>query len=183
MNTRRMLNAAVAVALGAIGGGARAAVPPPNGGTIAIAPKTADGDDGAATQAFVEAATEALSDRGFTILDDPDHAAYVAELILSRGDVGTALARPSGQRAASVVGAGVAIPLSPGRSELVPLRRTRLEIRIRRRGEADIVWDGAAVTARQAGSGKGADKAVASDLAQAILRAYPVAPSDVIGVP
>jgi hypothetical protein len=175
--------AAAALALAPPGGGALSASPPPNGGTISIEPKTADGKTDPSMASFVDAAAEALTARGFTVFDDPDHAASVVELLLSRSDVGTSLARVPGQRAASVVGTGVSVPLSTGASELVPLRRTRLELRIRRRGEAAVVWDGTAVTVREAGTREGTDRAVASDLSQALLQAYPTVPKDVVGVP
>jgi hypothetical protein len=81
------------------------------------------------------------------------------------------------------VGAGVVIPFSTGASALVPLVRTRLELRIRKRGADGVVWDGAAVTVRAAGTKKGADEPVAVDLSEALLRGYPTEPEGVIGVP
>lgn len=163
---------------------------PPAGGSISIEPKTADGDYSPSTQAFVNAAGEAFAARGFTILEDPGHAAYVAELILTRVEVGTGLAKPPTGGATVVpggafgsTGAGVVVPLSSGRSELVPLRRTQVELRIRKRGEAEAIWHGAAMTVRSAGTRKGADDVVASDLSEAILRGYPAEPEDVVGVP
>ena len=179
---------AAAMALASIAGAAPAAASPPAGGSISIEPNIAGGKADPATQPFVSAATEALAAQGFTILEDPGHAAYVAELILSRTEVGTGSAkiRTGGASAASGayggVGVGASIPLAAG-SELVPLQRTQLEVRIRKRGEEAVVWDGAAVTVRAAGTRKGADEAVAADLSAAILRGYPVAPEGVIGVP
>ena len=172
----------VAAALAATTAGA-APVAPPQGGTISIQPKTTDGDYDASLTAFADAAAAALAARDFTVLDDTGHAAYVVELLLGREDIGTGLARVPGQRAAAVVGLGVAVPLSTGRSDVVPLRRTRLEMRVRRRGEAAIVWDGAAVTIREASTRTGADGAVATDLVGALLQAYPAQPRTVIGVP
>ena len=171
------------VALGPLHGAPLPAGPPPAGGTVSIEPKTADGDYDASLHTFTEAASVALAARGFTILDDPGHAAYVMELVLSRGEVGTGLARVPGQRAASPAGLGVSVPFSTGRSELVPLERTRLELRMRRRGGAAVVWSGAAVTVREAGTRKGADAAVATDLSTVLLQSYPAVPRDVIGVP
>jgi hypothetical protein len=175
--------AAAALTLALMGGGALRASPPPNGGTISIETKTEDGNDDPAMHSFVDAVAEALTAKGFTVFDDPDHAASVVELLLSRGDAGTGFARVPGQRAPSLIGTGVAIPLSTGASEVVHLQRTRLEMRIRRRGETDIVWDGAAVTVREAGTREGSDQAVASALSQALLQSYPAAPKDVVGVP
>lgn len=166
------------------------AAPPPNGGTISIQPAPADGDQGPPTPSILNAASEAFAAKGFTILEDPAHAAYVAELIVSRAEVGTGTAKASAGSAAVLpggasgsVGAGVTIPLSTGKSRLVPLQRTRLEIRIRKRGEEGIVWHGAATTVRAAGTRKGGDDAVASDLSEAVLRGYPAEPEGVVGVP
>lgn len=177
------LVASVAVALAMMNGGALSAEPPPAGGTISIEPRTGNGDYDPSMPAFVDAASKALTARSFTVFDDPGHAAAVVEMVVSRDDVGTGLAKVPGQQAASLIGTGVSIPLSTGDSQLVPLRRTRLELRIRRRGETNIVWDGTAVTVREAGTRGGTDTAVAADLIQALLEAYPAQPRDVIGVP
>lgn len=180
---------AALMAVSPIGGGSLAAAVPPGGGTASIEPKTADGDYDPALPSFVNAASDALAAKGFTILED-DHAAYVVELILSRAEVGTGTAKVPAGRAGTMpggaggsVGAGVVIPFSTGQSRLVPLQRTRLEMRIRKRGETAVVWDGAAVTVRAAGTRKGADDLVAADLSKAVLRLYPAEPEGVVGVP
>jgi hypothetical protein len=180
---------AAALALMAYPSGLWAAPPPPAGGTISLAPKTANGDYDASLQSFVEATSEALGVQGFTILD-ADHAAYSAELILSRVEVGTGTAKVPQSRSSvdrggafGSVGAGVTIPLTTGKSSIVPLQQTRLELRIRKRGDDAVIWDGAAVTVRAAGTRKGADGAVATDLSNALLRSYPVQPATDIGVP
>jgi hypothetical protein len=181
---------AAMMALMPILGGSLSAAAPPGGGTISIEPRTADGDYDSAMPAFVNAAGEALAAKGFTNVEDSGHAAYVVELILSRVEVGTGRAKvPAGSAAVAPggasgsVGAGVVIPFSTGASLLVPVLRTRLEMRIRKRGAEGIVWDGAAVTVRAAGTRKGAEGLVASDLSEAILRSYPAEPEGVAGVP
>lgn len=190
MNNRSALFMVAAMALVPVWGGSLSAAAPPNGGTISIEPKTADGDYDSATPSFVNAASEALAAKGFTILEDPGHSAYVAELILSRVEVGTASAKASAGSSAVTpggaygsVGAGVIIPLPTGKSRLVPVQRTRLEMRIRKRGEEGVVWQGVAVTVRPAGTKKGANDVVASDLSEAVLRSYPAEPKDIVGVP
>lgn len=159
----------------------------PTSGTISVEPRSAATDSVALTPTFVNAADEALAAKGLTILDDPGHAAYVAELTLSRTDVGTGSAKvPRGSAAVTPglgVGAGVSVPLSMGETRLVPLQRIRLEMRIRKRGEDAVVWTGAAVTVRAAGTKNGADAVVAADLSQALLRSYPAQPEDVITIP
>jgi hypothetical protein len=174
---------AAALALAPTGGGSLQASPPPNGGTISIELQAADGSPDASMRPFVDAASAALTAKGFTVFDDPDHAASVVELIVSRDDVGTGLAKVPGQSAASVAGTGVAIPLSTGESQVVRLQRTRLEMRIRKRGEAGLVWDGVAVTVRALGMKKGTDEIIASDLSRALLQSYPIEPTDIVGVP
>jgi hypothetical protein len=114
----------------------------------------------------------------------------VGELILSREQIGTEAAKvPAGSATAGpggaggTVGVGARIPLSSGATVQVPLLRTRLELRIRKRGGDGIVWDGAAVTVRAARTKKGANDVVAADLSEALLQGYPAVPDGVVGVP
>jgi hypothetical protein len=157
--------------------------PPPSGGTIVIEAAAKDGVSGRAVPSFVEAASKALTARGFTIFDDPAHAAYLAELTLSRAPVGMGLGKDPHADTAAVVGTGVVVPLSTGRSNVVTLQRTRLELRIRKRDDGRVVWDGTAVTVRNAGTRKGTDQMVATDLSAALLAGYPAQPQDIVGVP
>ena len=163
---------------------------PPAGGTISIEAKGVDAELAPSLPAFVTAISDALYARGFTMLDQPGHAAYVAEVDLSRVEVGTGSAHVSTSGSSvepggvgSSVGVGVRIPLPTGKSTLVPLQRTRMEIHIVKRGEQAPVWHGAAITVRSAGTKKGQDDVVAAALAEALLRAYPAQPEDVVGVP
>lgn len=181
--------AAAAMALLAICGRAVAAAPPPDGGSISIEPASDGETPGRLPPAFFEAASDALAARGFTILEDPGHPAYVAELTIIRTEVGTGSAKaPAGRGAVAPgafggVGAGVTIPLSTGNSVLVPLERTQLQLLIRKRGEADVVWRGTAVTVRAGGTKTGADQVVAADLTRAMLDGYPAQPQGILGVP
>jgi hypothetical protein len=159
------------------------AASPPGGGTISIEAATK------APQPFTVAAGEALAAKGFTVLEGAGHAAYVAELALAREQLGTTTsAAPVGRSDAWTgfgprVGAGMSLSLPTGKSDLVPLQRTRLELRIRKRGEPEVLWSGTAVTVRAADAGKGRDDVVAADLSNALLRAYPEQTADVLGVP
>jgi hypothetical protein len=186
MNKRVGLIAAAALGLLSTMAGAA----PPAGGTISVEAQPADAELGRSMPSFVSAADEALATKGFTILEEPGHAAFVAELSLSRVRVGTGSAKVPVDRAAVIpgdspdrVGAGIRIPLSTGKSQLVPLQKTRLQIRIRKRGEENVLWQSTAITVRAAGTRKGQDDTVASDLFEALLRDYPAQPRDVIGVP
>jgi hypothetical protein len=181
---------AAAMVLASICGGSLSAASPPKGGTISIEARTAGADD-PSMRSFVIAAGEALGAKGFTILTEPGHAAYVAELTLTRVDLGTSKAKALTGSSSSItpgavpgaVGAGATVPLATGKSRLVALQRIRLEIRIRKLGEDSTLWDGAALTVRAAGTRKGADEIVAADLSEAVLRSYPAETGDVIGVP
>lgn len=164
-------------------GGALSAATPPKGGTIVIEPKTADGEDDPSFHSFVDAVSAALMAKGFTIFDDSAHAAYLAELTLSRATIGTGLGKNPNEDSVSPAGTGVAIPLPTGNSSVVTLQRTQLEIRIRHREDGNVVWDGTAVTVREGGTRTGAIQAVAVDLSKALLDGYPVEPKDIIGVP
>jgi hypothetical protein len=180
--TQLTLGAALAM-MPLLFGGPLFAAPPPGGGTITIEPKTADGGHDPAMQVFVDAASAALTGKGFTIFDDPLHAAYIAELTLSRAGVGTGLGKDPHRDGIDAAGTGLAIPLSTGNSSVVTLQRTRLEILIRKRSDGSVVWDGAAVTVRESGTQKGTPRTVASDLSDVLLHIYPVEPGDVVGVP
>jgi hypothetical protein len=181
---------AAAIGLAGISTALPAASPPPDGGTISIEKKVVEGDDSPATPMFVDAAGEALAEKGFTILQDPGHAAYVAELTLRRVEVGTGSAKvragsgttmPGGAHGS--VGAGVVIPLSTGKSTLVPLHRIELDMRIVKRGEDAVIWHGSAVTVRAAAPGKDADEAAVRDLSKALLRSYPVESEGAVSIP
>lgn len=132
---------------------------------------------------FVDAASEALTAKGFTIFDDPSHAAYLAELTLSRAAVGTGLGRDPQGASAGMAGTGVVVPLSTGQSSVITLERTRLEMRIRRRADGGIVWTGAAVTVRGTDTRQGNAQKVAADLSEALLHSYPSEPGNIVGVP
>jgi hypothetical protein len=164
-------------------GTVRAADPPPHGGTITIYPKTASGDYDPSLTTYANAAREALTDKGFTTLEDPAHTLYVAELTLDRAAIGTGFTKDRGGASASVAGTAVVVPFSTGQSKAVTLQRTRIEIRIKTRGDGAVVWDGSAVTVRPSGTAKGNDATVAADLSRALLSGYPEQPEDTVGVP
>ncbi|PXA82959.1 hypothetical protein DMC47_44725 [Nostoc sp. 3335mG] len=178
----KRLIAGLALALASFGAGASsAATPPPHGGTTTLHPSN-DGDYDPSLHIFADAAAQMLTNKGFTILEDPAHTAYVVEMKLSRDAVGTGMAR--GPRdPATVVGTGLVVPLSTGASSVVALERSRIDLKIRNRADNSIVWSGAAVTVRSTGAKNGTDEAVAADLSKALLQIYPTQPEDTIGVP
>lgn len=149
------------------------------GGTIAVS--SSDQDDPLAA-ASTRAAATAFGARGFTILNDPVHAAYSAEVITTRTEIGTSVAKGR-TGPALATGAGVNIPISRGKSVLVPMLRTEVEIRIRRRGDLAVLWHGAAITARSAGAPDGGVNQVALALSQAALSSYPIQIKSAISIP
>jgi hypothetical protein len=142
------------------------------------------------TPGFVGAVGQALADKGFTVIDEPGHAGLVADLAVSRDQVGAVNAKvPRGGRATTsggapdAVGANMTFALPSAKNRVVPLQLTRLEVHIRKRGDAGILWQGTAITVRPAGTRKGEDAVVASDLIGAILHDYPAPPEGIISVP
>lgn len=181
---------AAGMAFAALWGSSLYAAAPPASGTISVESKSGDDVPATSTTAFAGALGEAFEGRGFVVLEQPGHAAYVVEFSLVREEVGTAMAKVPTDRSSVVpggapnaVGVGVVIPFATGKSTLVPLQRTRLEVRMHKRDDRAIVWQGTAITVRAAGTRKGQDSTVASDLSAALLRAYPAQAEGVIGVP
>lgn len=175
--------AAIAMGLAPMAG---LAAPGPRGGTIAVSalprpdPNPDPGDRLAAS--VTDRVTATLATKGFTLLPDPDHAAYLAEVSVERADIGTSTVSGAADRAL-VTGAGVNIPLSRGRAVLAPLQRITVQVRIRRRGEPAVLWQGAAMTVRSgAMRGRAADD-LSSSLSQAALSAYPVQAAGTISIP
>ena len=175
----RIMRALIAATLTSISAAAVEASPA-TGGTVAITtPPAPDGETSAAIS--MDAAGRAFGLRNFTILNDPAHAAYIAEVITTRTAVGTAVTQGrSGQ--ALPTGGGVSIPISKGKSVIVPLQRTRVEFRLRRRGEQAVLWHGAAVTIRSASAPDGSADQVAFALSQAALSSYPTQTAGAISI-
>jgi len=177
------------LALPLVWGGSLQAAEPPMAGTVSVEAAADDTSMNPALPAFAKAVGEAFETKGFTVLEQPGHAAFVVEIRLRREEVGTGRAKVETSGASVMggapnsVGLGVRVPLPTGKSTLVPLERTRLEIQVHKRGENAAAWQGAAITVRGAGTKRGADAVVAADLSAALLRAYPNQPEDVIGVP
>jgi hypothetical protein len=140
--------------------------------------------------AFVEAVGEALAAREFILIEGAGHARLVADLSLSRTDVGATTTKVARARPAIVpggyssrAGASLNFALPKGESKTVPLQQTRLDISIKRRGEDDVMWHGSAITVRPADTAEGREDKVASDLSAAIFRGYPTQSETVISVP
>lgn len=167
-----------------------AAATPLEPGTISLETSSVHPAPGYSVDAFVDAVGEGLANRGYTMLEGHGHARLVAELLLTQVEIGTANTKVSQTGKPTVAGRGVAgvggnmtVSLPSGKLKVVPILQTRLEIRIKRLGEEDIVWSGTALTVRPSNSGNGREKIVAADLVKAIFGAYPSQPESVITVP
>ena len=161
--------------------GVAAQAPPVVGGTIAIMSARV-GDSDSPALISTDAVAKAFANKGFTILNDPTHAAYSAEVVTTRTAVGTSVAATRSERPLATSG-GVNIPISSGKSTLVPMWRTQIDIRVRRRGEQSVVWHGSAVTVRSSGARDGDADQVAFALGQAALSAYPIQTTAAISIP
>jgi hypothetical protein len=165
-----------------------AAVPEP--GTISFDTRSVQTAPGYPVGVFVEAVSEVLASKGYTVLEGQGHARLVAELRLTQTAVGTANAKVPPPDKPTVAGRGttgvggtVIVPLPSGKVRLVSTLQTRLEIRIRRLGENNVLWSSAALTVRPSGTESGLATVVAADMAKAIFRIYPAQPESVAAVP
>lgn len=185
---RKSLNWIV-IAMALLGTGTRAAAPA-EPGSISVEPTAVEPSLKSSARAFVEAVGKALAAREFTLLEEAGHARFVAELKLTRVDVGTTAAKvpvagPSAQAGGdpSQVGGSVSFSLPTAKTRTVPLHQTLLEVFIRKRGQQEVLWHGSAMTVRASDTGNGSDGSVATDLAEAIFRTYPAPSEGVISVP
>lgn len=163
-----------------------AAEPPPAVGTVSVEVSNDDNGLGDVANLFADAVSTVLAEKGFTLLDDPAHSAYVVKLSFSRAEVGTGPGRvgtgdPNITKggAQGSVGSGVRIPIRSGKWNLVALERTQVEMQFHRRGQDLEIWHGSAVTVRASDA---RDRA-ATDLCNALLRDYPAEPEGIISVP
>lgn len=178
----RQQAARAAFALLALTPAASLAASPPMEGTIAVEANSID----AGQELFRDATASALADKGFTLLDGAGHAAFTMELAVSVTQVGTGDAKVATSSpkvinggAAGAVGSAIKIPVPSGKSRLVALERTQLDMTLRKRGETDVIWRGSAVTVRNSATAGN----IAADLSNALLRQYPAESEAVTGVP
>ena len=167
-----------------------APAPPALSGSISVEPIAVDPALKASVPAFVEAVGNALAQREFMLIDGAGHARLVADLTLKRTEIGTTTEKVPVSGASLIkggnltrVGGGVNIALPTSKSKTVPLQQTRLDVRIRKRGENTVLWHGAALTVRPANGHEGQDSAVATDLSAAIFSNYPAQSEDVASIP
>jgi hypothetical protein len=162
------------------------AATPPVEGTMSVEATTMDGGPAPSPDIYRDAAARALADKGFTLLEGAGHAAFTMQLAVSTSEAGTGEAQvaTSGSKVAKggvsgAVGSAFNIPMPSGKSRLVALERTQLDMTLRKRGSEEIVWHGTALTVRSAAT----PGTTADDLCNALLRQYPAQPEAVIGVP
>lgn len=162
------------------------AAAPPMEGTVSVDVTGVEAGQDISPDQLRDAASSALSDKGFTLLDDAGHAAFTMALAVRLSDVGTGTAAIPTQGpdvmkdgVAGAVGSGVRIAVPSRKSRLVALERTQLDMTLRKRGSDAPVWHGTAVTVRSADARASALAA----LCDALMRAYPAQSDAVIGVP
>jgi hypothetical protein len=175
----------------ALAGTAQADAPAPIApGTVAIERPASDKPRPAADQIFADAVEESLADAGFTAFPDPDHARYVASVSVTRVAKGEVMAKgkSGGANAAPGVGGAalggiISVPLSSPGARVGQLVSTTLEVRIRRRGESQPLWEGRAVTQQVAGSQGDAPGTISTKLARTLFRNFPGQSGLVVSVP
>ncbi|HWK35516.1 hypothetical protein, partial [Sphingomonas sp.] len=143
--------------------------------------------------AYAEAVGHALAEAGFTLLRQPGHARYAAEITVTQEAHGSVIAeaprRPpwvSGGTQSGRTGGSVSVPLPSGKGQVSTLVSTAIEIRIRQRADADDAaprWSGRAATAQATGTREGAPAAVAAKLVGALFRNFPADSGLSISVP
>jgi hypothetical protein len=155
-------------------------------GTISVKATPVDPDLRASVPIFIDAVGKALAEKGFTTIEGAGHARFVADLGLTRTEIGSTTAKVpvTGSQliqggASSRVGGGASILLPTAKTRTVALQQTRLEVGIRKRGEDNVIWHGAVLTIRAAGQ----DKVISADLARAIFQTYPSQPDGIVSIP
>ena len=177
---------AVLLLAGSAAPGAAPAAP----GTISVETAAVEANLEPSLPLFVEAVGKALAAHEFTLIEGAGHAHFVANLTVTRVDVGTTtgkvpVAGPTAMAGGrpTRAGGGVNFSLPTGKIRTVPLQQTKLELSIRQRGDDAVLWRGSALTVRATDSANGQDGAVAKDLAEAIFRGYPEQSEGVASIP
>lgn len=153
-------------------------------GTITVELAGDQGDSSPASQPFVDAVSNALTDAHFLILPGAGHGRYIARVAVARqarGSVASGSAAGSG--GVNLTGARLGVSLPSSKTQLAGLVVTRLDVQIVRRDTDQTVWNGSASTAQVEGTSAGALPAVASKLANAVIRRFPEKTEGMIAIP
>jgi hypothetical protein len=180
--TSTTMMASMGIVLALMPAPARSASLPRSGGTIAVTSPPGSLSDDLWAQVSREAAASAFGTKGFTILNDPRHAAYIAEVTINRTEVGTWVEKGVAGRVVGT-GAGVNFSMAGGKSVLAPMQRIEMTIRVRGRGDQAVLWQGAAVTVRSIDSRSGGVDRLVLALSQAALSSYPTQTRVTISIP
>lgn len=156
----------------------------PTAGTVTIGAITGEALTEPARVVFRDAVERALAARGFTLLGDPGHGRYVADVTVDRQARGAVSAgRAGGGPPAVSLNGGVSIGLPAGGNRLNDLVVTELTITLSERRVARVVWSGSAVTARVSGTPQGGAALVGQTLADAAMAQFPARTAGPISVP
>lgn len=153
-------------------------------GTITVELAGGQGGPPAATQPFVDAVGDALTDAHFLILPGEGHGRYIARVAVARQARGSvASGAASGSGGVNLAGGRLGVALPSSKTQLAGLVVTRLDVQIVRRDTDQAVWSGSASTAQVEGTPTGALPAVAAKLAGAVIRRFPEKTEGTIAVP
>lgn len=153
-------------------------------GTITVEFAGGQGASSPASQPFVDAVSDALTDAHFLILPGEGHGRYIARVAVvrqARGSVASGSAAGSGS--VNVIGGRLGVALPSSKTQLAGLVVTRLDVQIARRDTDRVVWSGSASTAQVEGTPAGALPAVAGKLADALIRRFPERTEGTIAIP
>jgi len=167
------------------------AIEPPRPGTITVDlsgkdPAWEDRGEAVDDDPFVRATGNALGNANFLVLPRGTHSRYIASVEVSQQQRGSVTAdgveaKPSGN--IGNWGGGVRLTLPSKKMNLRDLMITRLDIKVRRRSDGQLVWSGSALTAQVAGTGAGSIAAMSVKLANAVVSQFPVTVQRPISVP
>jgi hypothetical protein len=166
----------------------QAAEPPPtlSPGTIAVRPPPPPRKGQSADDPFGDAVLSALSDKGFTPIPDVEHARYVATVTLRRVAQGSVLSKEGSSAPLPMMsagGGGVSVALGSGKARVGELVQSEMDVRLSRRGDAGVIWQGRVTTNQVSGTRADEPRALADRLATALFRNFPQPSGLVISVP
>lgn len=131
--------------------------------------EAADGDP------FIRSTVNALGNANFLVLPRGTHSRYIASVEVSQQQRGSVTADGVEAKSAVNIGNwGESVRLTPPskKMNLHNLIITRLDIKVRRRGDDQLVWSGSALTAQVAGTEVGSIAAISVKLANAVISQF-----------
>lgn len=181
-----MLAVAMAVALLSVTPAADAAPASAPPGTVTVVLAAGEARPMPSDRPFADAVGQALGEANFTLMPQPGHSRYVAEVSVGREARGLVTARAPTDRAQAGIGSwgpSIRVPLSSKKMQLRNLVSTTLTVRILTLADHHPVWTGSAVTVQPEEPQGDASPTVALKLARAVVAAYPHPLATPVSVP